>query len=171
MSTNTKMKTLTTTTHQPPQQGLALCSRCHPAWASVAPQWVPAKTPTVHRGPYTEKAVGGPTDASRRDTTTRPNVTNTVTEPNLSNTNMVAEPVLGTADFRRSRKPFEDDKTLSDHNTQNEIAQLRTCTTHRQHSRSGEAQCHQEVVENGTHHPGEDQPGDQAHQKSAESIH
>ena len=29
-------------------QGLALCSRGHPAWASVASQWVPARTPTVH---------------------------------------------------------------------------------------------------------------------------
>ena len=40
----------TTCTTQP--QGLALCSRCHLAWASVAPQWVPARTPTVHWGRY-----------------------------------------------------------------------------------------------------------------------
>ena len=40
----------TTCTTQP--QGLALCSRYHPAWASEAPQWVPARTPTVHWGRY-----------------------------------------------------------------------------------------------------------------------
>ena len=43
---------MSTTTNTTQPQGLALCSRCHPAWASVAPQWVPARTPTVHWGCY-----------------------------------------------------------------------------------------------------------------------
>ena len=30
---------MSTTTHTTQPQGLALCSRCHPGWASVAPQW------------------------------------------------------------------------------------------------------------------------------------
>ena len=49
----------TTCTSQP--QGLALCSRCHPAWASVTHQWVPARTPAVRWGPNNGEAVGGPT--------------------------------------------------------------------------------------------------------------
>ena len=39
---------MSTTTYTTQPQGLALCSRCHLAWASEAPQWVPARTPTVH---------------------------------------------------------------------------------------------------------------------------
>ena len=43
---------MSTTTYTTQLQGLALFSRCHPAWASEAHQWVPARTPTVHWGPY-----------------------------------------------------------------------------------------------------------------------
>ena len=51
----------TTCTTQP--QGLAICSRCHPAWASEASQWcVPSRTPTIHWGAKDDgEAVGGPT--------------------------------------------------------------------------------------------------------------
>ena len=51
---------MSTTTYTTQPQGLALCSRCHPAWALEAPQWVRAKTPTVHWGPNNGEAVGGP---------------------------------------------------------------------------------------------------------------
>ena len=52
---------MSTTTYTTQPQGLVLCSRCHPAWASEAPQWVPARTPTVHWGPGDGEVVGGPT--------------------------------------------------------------------------------------------------------------
>ena len=54
---------ITTNTTQP--QELALCSRCHPAWASAAPQWFPARTLTVHWGPNNEEAVDGPTPTTQ----------------------------------------------------------------------------------------------------------
>ena len=46
--------------------------------------------------------------------------------------------------FVGSRKQLENDKTLSDHNIQSVTISFRTCITLRQHSRSGEAQSHQE---------------------------
>ena len=38
---------------------LALCDRCHTAWASGAHVWVPAGHPRYTRAPYGEEAVGG----------------------------------------------------------------------------------------------------------------
>ena len=38
---------------------LALCNRCHTAWASGAHVWVPAGHPRYTRAPYVEEAVGG----------------------------------------------------------------------------------------------------------------
>ena len=43
---------MSTTTYTTQPQGLALCSRCHPALASEAPQCFPARTPTVHWGRF-----------------------------------------------------------------------------------------------------------------------
>ena len=47
---------------------LALCDRCHTAWASGAHVWVPAGHPRYTRAPYGEGAVGG--SFTRRQFTT-----------------------------------------------------------------------------------------------------
>ena len=84
--------------------------RCHPAWASVAPQWVTARTPTEDWGRYDGRPCVARQTPHATNTKTRPNVTYTVAERNLSKTFIVAEPVLGTEDLRRRDKISNDDE-------------------------------------------------------------
>ena len=58
-----------TTQHNSAQHELALCDRCHTAWASGAHGWVPAGHPRYTRADYGQEAVGGSTSRARaRDT-------------------------------------------------------------------------------------------------------
>ena len=62
-----------TTTHRPAQHELALCDRCHTAWASGAHGWVPAGHPRYTRADFGQEAVGGSTTTTRaRDPTRDP---------------------------------------------------------------------------------------------------
>ena len=54
-----------TTTHRPAQHELALCDRCHTAWASGAHGWVPAGHPRYTRADFGQEAVGGSTTTTR----------------------------------------------------------------------------------------------------------
>ena len=56
------MSTATQTTQT---QGLALCSRCHPAWAPVALQRGRGKDTHGTLGPLQREAVGGPTPTTQ----------------------------------------------------------------------------------------------------------
>ena len=74
----------TTTQHNSAQHELALCDRCHTAWASGAHGWVPAGHPRYTRADYGQEAVGGSTSRARTRIRTRhavrtPTVLNTVT--------------------------------------------------------------------------------------------
>ena len=58
-----------TTQHNSAQHELAVCDRCHTAWASGAHGWVPAGHPRYTRADYGQEAVGGSTSRARaRDT-------------------------------------------------------------------------------------------------------
>ena len=62
----------TTTQHNSAQHELALCDRCHTAWASGAHGWVPAGHPWYTRADCDQEAVGGSTSRARaRDTSHR----------------------------------------------------------------------------------------------------
>ena len=54
-----------TTTHRPAPHELALCDRCHTAWASGAHGWVPAGHPRYTRADFGQEAVGGSTTTTR----------------------------------------------------------------------------------------------------------
>ena len=74
----------TTTQHNSAQHELALCDRCHTAWASGAHGWVPAGHPRYTRADYGQEAMGGSTSRARTRIRTRhavrtPTVLNTVT--------------------------------------------------------------------------------------------
>ena len=58
-----------TTTHRPAQHELALCDRCHTAWASGAHGWVPAGHPRYTRADFGQEAVGGSTTTTRTQAT------------------------------------------------------------------------------------------------------
>ena len=62
----------TTHTHE-----LALCPRCHPAWASEGTLVGPGRTPTVHQCPHSGKAVGGSEHAHKHGTYTQQSGLNT----------------------------------------------------------------------------------------------
>ena len=53
-----------TTTHRPAQHELALCDRCHTAWASEPHGWVPAGH-RYTRADFGQEAVGGSTTTTR----------------------------------------------------------------------------------------------------------
>ena len=67
-----------------------------------APQWVPVRTPTVHRGPISGKAVGGPITVQHSNTefntavTRRRNTANTVAEQCRSRARTLAARALMT---------------------------------------------------------------------------
>ena len=58
----------TTTQHNSAQHELALCDRCHTAWASGAHGWVPAGHPRYTRADYDQEAVGGSTSRAAHAT-------------------------------------------------------------------------------------------------------
>ena len=138
---------------QPHQEGLALCHRV--TLDSVAHPWVPTRTPTVHRYPK-GKALGGPTPAPRND-----DRQTTARQRQVSSSNVLSETGV-VIHLERSPKREINGKMLSNSVNEHVVNKVEVETS----------RIIKKIAQrNETHHPGEDQPEDQTHQDSPESVH